>query len=64
MVILLEGDRIAGIPGPGMTRTPRAAEVKPGHAIFVSRGETEWAVNLGEHAYREILIELKDSPDR
>ena len=24
------------------------------------RGETEWAVNIGDKPYRELLIELKD----
>jgi len=62
MVVLLEGDRIAGIPGPDSTRTARAAEVVAGHTSYLTRGETEWAVNIGSTPYRELLIELKDAP--
>lgn len=59
MVILLEGDRIAAVPGPESTRKPRVADVVPGRIAYLSRGETEWAVNVGERAYRELLIEIK-----
>jgi beta-alanine degradation protein BauB len=59
MLIILEGDRIAGVPGPGCTRTPREAKVTPGQVFFLTRGESEWAVNRGERPYREILVELK-----
>jgi len=60
MVILLEGDRIAGIPGPESSRSARAAEVVPGFVSYLTRGETEWAVNIGREPYRELLVELKD----
>ena len=60
LVILLEGDRIAAIPGPGSSRGPRVANVVPGKTSFLNRGETEWAVNIGARQYREVLIELKD----
>ncbi len=60
MVILIEGDRIAGIPGPESTRTARAADVVPGMVTYLTRGGTEWAVNIGQKPYRELLIELKD----
>lgn len=60
LLIILEGDRIAGIPGPGRDRPPREAEVTPGRVIPLRRGETEWAVNRGTRPYREILVELKD----
>jgi hypothetical protein len=60
MVILLEGDRIAAVPGPQSKRTPREAEVTLGRVAYLSRGETEWAVNTGQRPYRELLIELKD----
>jgi len=61
IIILLEGDRIAGIPGPESKRTPREAAVTPGRTFMLSRGETEWAVNTGEQPYREIIVELKDA---
>lgn len=60
MVVLVEGDRIAGIPGPGSKHIARAADVTPGRTTYLTRGETEWAVNIGTKPYREVLIELKD----
>lgn len=60
MLIIVEGDRIAGVPGPGRTRAPREATVTPGQTFYLTRGETEWAVNRGTRLYREILVELKD----
>jgi beta-alanine degradation protein BauB len=60
MLIILDGDRIAGVPGPGRTRSAREASVEPGQVFFLGRGETEWAVNRGTRPYREIIVELKD----
>jgi hypothetical protein len=62
VIVLLEGDRIAAVPGPGSARGPREAEVTPGRAVYLKRGDSEWAVNTGERPYRELLIELKDPP--
>lgn len=58
VIVLLEGDRIAAVPGPGSSRAPREAEVTPGRTVCLSAGDTEWAVNTGRAPYREILIEL------
>ena len=60
VIVLLEGDRIAAVPGPDSTRGPRQAEVTLGRIAYLSRGESEWAVNTGKKPYRELLIELKD----
>jgi len=60
VIVLLEGDRIAAVPGPGSPRAPREADVTPGRAVYLARGDCEWAVNTGERPYRELLIELKD----
>jgi hypothetical protein len=59
VIVLLEGDRIAAVPAPGSTRGAREAAVTPGRAIYLTRGDTEWAVNTGSRPYRELLIELK-----
>jgi len=59
VIVLLEGDRIAAVPGPDSAREPRAADVTPGRVIYLSAGETEWAVNIGSRPYRELVIELK-----
>ncbi|HZR84875.1 MAG TPA: cupin [Candidatus Binatia bacterium] len=59
MVILLDGDHIAAVPGPGSARGPRVADVTPGRVAYLRGGESEWAVNVGDRHYRELLIELK-----
>jgi len=59
VIVLLEGDRIAAVPGPDSTRGPRQAEVTSGRVAYLSRGESEWAVNIERLPYRELLIELK-----
>jgi quercetin dioxygenase-like cupin family protein len=59
MVILLAGDLIAAVPGPGSARGPRVADVTPGRVAYLRAGEAEWAVNVGDRPYRELLIELK-----
>lgn len=61
LIVLVAGDRIMAVPGPGSTRAPREAEVTPGRTVFLRAGESEWAVNTGRTEYREILIELKTS---
>lgn len=62
VIVLLEGDRIAAVPGPGSSRAPREAEVTPGRTVCLAAGDTEWAVNTGRLPYREILIELLPAP--
>jgi len=62
VIVLLDGDRIAAVPGPGSSRGPRESEVTPGRSVFLTRGDVEWAVNTGARPYRELLIELKDPP--
>lgn len=61
LIVLVAGDRIMAVPGPGSERAPREAVVTPGRTVFLRGGETEWAVNTGSVEYREILIELKSS---
>jgi quercetin dioxygenase-like cupin family protein len=59
VIVLLAGDRIAAVPGPGSTCKQREAEVTPGRTIYLTAGETEWAVNTGSSVYRELVVELK-----
>ena len=63
LVVLLEGDQIGAISGPGNAGRLILVDVAPGHSVFVPRGGTEWAVNTGKQRYREILIELKEDAD-
>ncbi len=64
LIIDLEGDRIAAEPiagaDEGETRRYIEAPVRPGNVVFLVRGMTETAVNVGTTPYRTILIELKD----
>lgn len=58
MLIILEGDLVAGIPAPGSGGELQVAQVQNGSTFFIPRGGSEWAVNIGKSRYREILIEL------
>lgn len=55
---ILSGDLVAGVGHEdfGVWHVPKA-----GNTIGLGKGATEWAVNVGQETYREILIELKDS---
>jgi mannose-6-phosphate isomerase-like protein (cupin superfamily) len=57
ILVILEGDRIAGISTDG--RDDIEADVHPGLTVYVPKGGTEIARNIGQERYREILIELK-----
>ena len=59
VLVVLEGDCIAALP-QGPERDPYVARIPPeGTTVAMRRGRTEWAVNVGERTYREIVIELK-----
>jgi quercetin dioxygenase-like cupin family protein len=55
---ILSGDLVAGVGRDdfGVWHVPEG-----GNTIGLARGATEWAFNVGEVTYREILIELKDT---
>ena len=63
LLIQVAGDRIAAVPEPD-TESPYneyiEADVIPGMVTFVPRGGIETARNVGDHPYREIIVELKD----
>ena len=59
LMCVVEGTRIdAAIVGKGDIQIP----VQPGSVLFVPPGETERAINGTDTPFREILIELKMSP--
>ncbi len=60
LLVIYEGDRIAGIPPEGSGQEIIDGPVEPGNVFYVPRGGTELARNTGTKRYREILIELKD----
>jgi predicted metal-dependent enzyme (double-stranded beta helix superfamily) len=62
ILVLLEGDRIAGVPEPdsaGPYNEYIEAEVEPGNYYYIEKGGIETARNIGKKRYREIAIELK-----
>jgi hypothetical protein len=58
---IMQGDVVAGVPPADSGMDPFVARIPPaGNTVRVPRGGTEWAVNVGNETYHEILIELKD----
>jgi hypothetical protein len=63
MLVIIEGDRIAGVPEPdskGLYNQYIEADVHPGEYFFIEKGGIETARNIGKKRYYEIAIELKD----
>ncbi len=63
ILVVLEGDRIAGVPEPdsaGLYNQYIEADVEPGNYFWIEKGGIETARNIGKKRYREIAIELKD----
>jgi len=57
-----EGDYVAGVTPPDSPVDCFVGKVpEAGNTVAVPKGGVEWAYNVGEKTYREILIELKDS---
>jgi len=57
---VFSGDLVAGIPPKGHPMDPFVGKIPPqGNTVGVPKGGTEWAVNVGEKEYYEILVELK-----
>jgi mannose-6-phosphate isomerase-like protein (cupin superfamily) len=62
ILVIIEGDRIAGDPEPDTKGHSKyiESEVYPGQIFYMKKGGIETARNTGEKTYYEILIELKD----
>ena len=63
IIVVIEGDRIAGIPhvrSTGRAADYIEADVRPGQWYRQKRGGIEVAKNVGTTLFRELLIELKD----
>ena len=59
LLCVLEGSRVdAEVEGHGRLELP----VQPGSVFFVPPGATETAINPTRERFREILIELKQTP--
>lgn len=62
LLVIDSGDRVAGIPPKGSGVDPFVGKVPAaGNTVRVPAGGTEWALNVGEETYHEILIELKQA---
>ncbi len=61
-LVVDSGDLVAGIPPKDSPMDLFVGKVPPqGNTVRVPKGGTEWALNIGEKTYHEILIELKKS---
>ncbi len=63
VLIQISGDRMAVVPEAdtgGEFQEYLEADVVPGQTFFVAKGGIERARNIGDQAYHEIIVELKD----
>ena len=61
-LVIDSGDLVAGIPPKDSPMDFFVGKVPPqGNTVRVPKGGTEWALNVGQKTYHEILIELKSS---
>lgn len=60
ILVIDSGDLVAGIPPRDSGIEPFVGRIPPqGNTVRVPKGGTEWALNVGQRRYHEILIELK-----
>lgn len=61
-LIIMKGDLVAGVMPKGGPMDFFVGKIPPGgNTVPVPKGNTEWAVNVGDETYHEFLIELKTS---
>ena len=61
-LVIESGDLVAGVMPEGGPMDWFVGKVPPqGNTVRVPKGNTEWAYNVGEKRYHEVLIELKKS---
>ena len=61
-LVIMTGDLVAGVSPKGSAVPSFVGIVPPtGNTVAIPKGAVEWAWNIGEETYREVLIELKDS---
>lgn len=59
-LVIFSGDLVAGVVPEGGPIESFVGIVPPeGNTVGVPAGGTEWALNVGEKTYHEVLIELK-----
>ena len=61
-LVIDSGDLVAGVPPKDSPMDFFVGKVPArGNTVRVPKGGTEWALNIGQKTYHEILIELKKS---
>lgn len=61
-LVIFSGDQVAGVMPKGSPMDFFVGVVPPGgNTVRVPKGGTEWAYNVGDKTYHEILIELKST---
>ena len=61
-LVVFSGDLVAGIPPKDSPMDFFVGKIPPeGNTVRVPKGGTEWALNVGQKTYHEILIELKST---
>lgn len=61
-LVVFSGDLVAGVTPEGSPMESFVGKIPPqGNTVMVPKGGTEWAYNVGDQTYHEILIELKKS---
>ena len=61
-LVVFSGDLVAGVTPKGSPMDSFVGKIPPqGNTVMVPKGGTEWAYNVGNQTYHEILIELKKS---
>ena len=59
-LVIFSGDLVAGVSPPGSGVDSFVGIVPPnGNTVGIPRGGLEWAWNVGEQTYHEVLVELK-----
>lgn len=61
-LVIFEGDYVAGVTPKGSPVESFVGVVpKAGNTVAIPKGGLEWAYNVGQKRYREIIVELKQS---
>ena len=59
-LMISEGDFVASVSPKGSDVPSFVGKIpEDGNTVSIPKGATEWAYNVGEKTYREILVELK-----
>jgi len=61
-LIIFEGDYVAGVCPRSTGIASFVGKVpEAGNTVSIPKGATEWAYNVGEKTYREVIVELKNT---